>query len=289
MKKAKVLEAVTPKKAFVYGEYELVKYYLQMEKERVHYSNSIDKYEKKGIAPPDCLNKVFFVFSDLEKELREKIKVISGSPKYAAIVNYLKGYKGISDWSAVLPLLFIDLDRCGHFSQLIKYCGLAPIATVYGCRECGKDFPNDKKVKLLNKHIVCPHCQKTNSFIKEGKADFYSEKGKAAYNNRMKMIVLGRIATQLSMCKGAFKERYDEYKAASLLRNPDAKKSFHHAKARRKMMRDYLFVVWSKWRMFMGLPIPSLYPGAVPIRFVHPDKADKDIIKNDDSLSEEKQ
>ena len=262
------------------GHYDLARYYLLMEKERIHYTNSLDKFTKKGIDPPACIKVAYDTFLAQETELRANIKKLIGDPQYAATVAHLCKYKGIAEWTAIIPMLFIDINRCARFGSLIKYSGLAPIALKYQCQKCNGSFEAEKVV-WKNGHVTCPLCKNDqgNIDIIEGKADFYSKEGKASYNPRLKMVLLGRVAKQLVMARGVFKDRYDEYKAASMIKNPDRRPSFHHSKANRKMVRDYLFVMWTTWRNNLSLPIGVPYPGALPIRWVDPDKAGIDVIK----------
>jgi len=276
------IELSKPKlKGLNMGEhYDLARWYLLMEKERIHYNNSIDKFLKKGLPVPLCASAAYATFDTQEKTLREEIKKLCADPHYAGTIQYLCQYKGISDWTAILPMLMVNINVASRFSKLIKYSGLAPIPLKYACPDCKLEYEAEKAI-LKSGHVVCPGCQGLNSMVSEGKADFYDEKGKASYNPRLKMLVLGRVGKQLVMARGAFKERYDEYKAASLARDPDKRPSFHHAKANRKMVRDYLFVLWKTWRDCLGLEVPAPYAKALPIRWVAPDKPGHDTIRAD--------
>lgn len=100
--------------------------------------------------------------------------------------------------------------------------------------------------------------------VVNGKAPKRQRGQKAAWNHRLRMVVLGRMVPQFIKLKnnhGCFgRQLYDQYKAFYMERDGESLTKMHiENRARRKVGKVFVSCLWVAWRRIKGLSVSEPY------------------------------
>tara|TARA_Y100000593_G_scaffold88407_1_gene170650 strand:+ start:81 stop:920 length:840 start_codon:yes stop_codon:yes gene_type:complete len=196
--------------------------YMDMEKLRVAQGVRIT-HLKLDESPESEVKPLEDVLNTLEVQSKALDKVITQIvKKHPAWTGFLCDVKGVGPHLAALVIGGIrDVEPLTTVSKVWYLCGLAVL---------DGEIQRKRRGSVLN------------------------------YDNRLKSILLGRVAKQLLMNKDPFATKlYAEYKEYEFKRNPEIKKMHAHRRAIRRVVKLLVSCMWRAWREGEGMTAPNAW------------------------------
>lgn len=222
----------------------------------------------------DKHKKVNDLMEQSEKLLKTQIMAeIKEHPLWS---EWLSKVYGIGPIIAGGLLAWVNIKKCPHAGNLIKYAGLAVVVDSYECVNCLKKFSPDEipsfkeraEQGLAEGPARCPNCPETFLRIL-GHADRRQKGQVAGYNPKLKVLFwkAGQSFVKCSSEKSGYRRLYEDFRK-KIAAKPCTKVHLNEkkepipcfdahlfAKATRATTKIFASHVYTQMRTFAGLPV----------------------------------
>jgi len=206
----------------------------------------------------------------LKKQIQAEIK------SHPLWTDWLSRVMGIGPIIAGGLIAWINIKKCPHAGNLMKYAGLAVVTDSYQCAnpQCMKTYSPDE-IKTIEERVSdgeaqeaarCPAC---HTFLKIlGHADRRQKGQVAGYNPKLKTLMwkAGQSFVKMPAEKSGYRQLYDQFRKRiesqpcnKVHKNEKQEiipcfKAHMHAKATRATTKIFCSHVYQQYRKFAGLP-----------------------------------